>query len=75
MPSPYFDETHRLLRETLRRFVDKEVVPQAPAWEEQGFVPRRVLREMGRCGFLGLRHPERYNGGAMSALATALLAE
>jgi acyl-CoA dehydrogenase len=75
MLSPYFDETHRLLRETLRRFVDKEVVPQAPAWEEQGFVPRQVLREMGRYGFLGLRHPEQYNGGGMSALATALLAE
>jgi acyl-CoA dehydrogenase len=75
MHSPYFDETHRLLRETLRRFVAKEVVPQAPAWEEQGFVPRQVLREMGRYGFLGLRHPERYNGGGMSALATALLAE
>ena len=75
MLSPYFDETHRLLRETLRRFVAKEVVPQAPAWEEQGFVPRQVLREMGRCGFLGLRYPEKYNGAGMSALATALLAE
>jgi acyl-CoA dehydrogenase len=73
--SPYFDDTHRLLRDTLRRFVEREVVPQAPAWEEQGFVPREVLREMGRCGFLGLRYPERYNGGGMSALATALLAE
>ena len=75
MLSPYFDETHRLLRETLRRFVDREVVPQAPAWEEQGFVPRQVLREMGRYGFLGLRHPEKYGGASMSALATALLAE
>ena len=75
MNSPYFDETPRLLRETLRRFVAKEVVPQAPAWEEQGFVPRQVLREMGRCGFLGLRHPEKYHGGGMGALATALLAE
>ncbi len=75
MLSPYFDDTHRLLRETLRRFVAKEVVPQAPAWEEQGFVPREVLREMGRYGFLGLRHPEKYGGGEMNALATALLAE
>jgi acyl-CoA dehydrogenase len=75
MRSPYFDDTHRLLRETLRRFVDKEVVPQAAAWEEQGFVPRQVLREMGRYGFLGLRYPEKYSGGAMDALATALLAE
>jgi len=75
MRSPYFDDTHRLLRETLRRFVDKEVVPQAASWEEQGFVPRQVLREMGRCGFLGLRYPEKYGGGDMTALATVLLGE
>jgi len=73
--SVYWDDTHRLLRDTLRRFVEREVVPQAPAWEEQGFVPREVLREMGRCGFLGLRYPEQYNGGGMNALATALLGE
>ena len=73
--SPYFDDTHRLLRDTLRRFVEKEVLPHAQGWEEQGFVPRAVLREMGRCGFLGLRYPEKYHGGAMNALATALLAE
>ncbi len=73
--SPYWDDTHRLLRDTLRRFVQKEVVPHGDTWEEQGFVPREVLREMGRCGFLGLRYPEQYNGGGMNALATALLAE
>ena len=73
--SAYFDDTHRLLRDTLRRFVDKEVVPRAESWEAQGFVPREVLREMGRCGFLGLRYPEKYHGGGMDALATALLAE
>ncbi|MGA8051998.1 MAG: acyl-CoA dehydrogenase family protein, partial [Burkholderiales bacterium] len=42
LSSPYFDDTHRLLRDTLRRFVEKEVIPHAPAWEEQGFVPRQV---------------------------------
>ena len=75
LSSVYFDDTHRLLRDTLRRFVQKEVVPRGDTWEEQGFVPREVLREMGRCGFLGLRYPEQYNGGGMNALATALLAE
>ena len=75
LSSVYFDDTHRLLRDTLRRFVQKEVVPRGDTWEEQGFVPREVLREMGRCGFLGLRYPEKYHGGGMNALATALLAE
>ncbi len=69
------DDTHRLLRETLRRFVENEVVPKAHAWEERGEVPRALLREMGRLGFLGLRYPEKYGGGGLDATATALLAE
>jgi acyl-CoA dehydrogenase len=69
------DETFALLRDSLRRFVEREVVPRAAAWEEQGFVPREVLREMGRLGFLGLRYPEEHGGGALDARATALLAE
>ena len=69
------DQTLPMLRETLRRFVEKEVAPKALAWEEQGFVPREVLREMGKLGFLGLRYAEEYGGGALDARATALLAE
>ncbi len=72
---PYLDEIHRLLRETLRRFVEKEVVPAADAWERDGCVPREVLRAMGRHGFLGLRAPEAFGGGGLDALASALLAE
>ena len=68
-------DTLRLLQESIRRFVEKEVVPQADAWEEQGFVPREVLREMGRLGFLGLRYPEEFGGGGLDARATALLGE
>jgi acyl-CoA dehydrogenase len=69
------DETLALLRDSLRRYVEKEIVPRAQAWEEQEFVPREVLREMGRLGFLGLRYPEAFGGGALDARATALLAE
>jgi acyl-CoA dehydrogenase len=69
------NDTLRLLRESIRRFVEKEIVPRGHAWEEQGFVPREVLREMGKLGFLGLRYGEEFGGGAMDARATALLAE
>jgi acyl-CoA dehydrogenase len=68
-------DTLRLLRESLRRFVEKEITPKAAPWEAQGFVPREVLREMGKLGFLGLRYGEEFGGGALDARATALLAE
>src|SRR5260221_12590071 len=68
-------DTFRLLRESIRRYVEKEIVPKGAAWEEQGFVPREVLQEMGRLGYLGLRYPEEFGGTGLDARATALLAE
>ena len=73
--SPYFTPEHEMLRDALRRFVDERVKPHADAWEEEGCVPREVLREMGRLGFLGIRYPERFGGSALDTLATVVLAE
>src|SRR5438270_13225025 len=69
------DDTFRLLRESIRRYVEQEIVPQGGAWEEQGFVLREMLQEMGRLGFLGLRYPEEFGGAGLDARATALRAE
>src|SRR5688572_27752121 len=69
------DPTFQLLRDSIRRYVEKEIVPKAAPWEEQGFVPREVLRQMGGLGFLGLRYPEELGGSGLDARATALLAE
>ena len=71
----WFDDTHRMLADSLRRFIGNEVVPVGREWEEAGFVPREILRKMGSLGFLGLRYPEKYGGGEMNVLGTALLAE
>ncbi len=74
-PSLYFTDEHRMLRDQLRRFVESEIVPHGPKWEEAGMVPRDVLRRMGALGFLGLRHPEQYGGSGMDTLASVVLAE
>jgi acyl-CoA dehydrogenase len=75
LPSPYFGEEHEMLRAQIRRFVESEVKPRALGWEEQGFVPREVLRRMGELGFLGIRYPARYGGSEMDALGSVVLAE
>jgi acyl-CoA dehydrogenase len=71
----YFAEEHRMLREQVRRFVEEEVRPFAQGWEEEGMVPRDVLRRMGALGLFGIRYPSRYGGAEMDTLATAVLAE
>jgi acyl-CoA dehydrogenase len=72
---PYFSPEHEMFRAQVRRFVETEVKPRAEPWEEQGFVPRDVLRRMGELGFLGVRYPEAHGGSAMDTLATVVLAE
>ncbi len=73
--SIYFTFEHEMLREQLRRFIDREVMPHADAWEEAGATPHSVLRQMGELGYLGMRYPEQYGGSALDTLATVVLAE
>src|SRR5882757_1514120 len=75
MAHPIFTEDHDLIRRQLRRFVDEEVRPHGPKWEEAGFVPREVLRRMGGLGFFLLRVPEALGGAGLDARASVVLAE
>jgi len=73
--SPYFTAEHEMLRSMVRRFIEERVKPEADAWEEAGFVPRAVLREMGELGLLGIRYDSRHGGSELDTLATVVLAE
>ena len=75
MAHPIFSEDQDLIRAQLRRFVDERVRPHGPKWEEAGFVPREILREMGDLGFLSLRVPEALGGAGLDARASVVLAE
>jgi len=75
MGHPVFTEEHDLIRAQLHRFVEEKVKPEGPKWEQAGFVPRQVLREMGDLGFLSLRVPEALGGAGLDARASVLLAE
>ena len=73
--SIYFGEEHELLRTQVRRFVKEEIKPHALQWEQDGMVPRDVLRRMGELGFLGIRYAPEYGGSGLDTLATVVLAE
>jgi len=72
---PFLTEEHEIFRSSVKRFVRERVEPVAHEWEEQGFVPRDILNQMGELGFLGIRYPEQYGGANMDTLATVVLAE
>ena len=73
--SPFFTHDHELLRDTVRRFIAERVLPHADAWEEQGYVPREILREMGELGLFGIRYDPEYGGSGLDTLSTVVLAE
>jgi acyl-CoA dehydrogenase len=75
MDSIYFGEEHQMLREQIRRFVREEVQPEADQWEQEGRVPRSVLRRMGQLGLFGIAYPESLGGGGLDTRASVLLAE
>ena len=73
--SAYITAEHVALREQVARFLAKEVEPHAQRWEEQGCVPREVLRQMGALGLFGITYPRRYGGAEADALTSLVFAE
>ncbi len=57
-----YTEEHRIFRDSVRKFFDKEVVPHIEEWEEAGIVPREIWKMMGEQGFLCIQVPEQYGG-------------
>jgi acyl-CoA dehydrogenase len=60
---PFRTPERRALRETTRRFVDKEVLPHLDGWERAGELPRELHRCAGELGLLGVAFPEQVGGG------------
>ncbi len=60
--SLYYDESHDAFRETVRRFVDKEIAPFVDEWDEAGGFPRELYKKAADVGIIGLGYPEEYGG-------------
>jgi acyl-CoA dehydrogenase len=75
MQSIYTTPEHEALREQVARFVAREVEPHGAAWEEQGCVPRDVLRRMGAAGLFGLMYESAHGGAEADALTNLVFAE
>jgi acyl-CoA dehydrogenase len=70
----YTDE-HRIFRQTLRKFLEKEITPHAEEWEEACIVPREAWKKMGEQGFLCTAVPEEYGGAGCDFLYSVIVTE
>lgn len=66
---------HNIFRDSLRKFLDKEIVPHVEEWEEAGIVPRSAWKKMGEQGFLCTDVPEEYGGAGGDFLYSVIVCE
>jgi acyl-CoA dehydrogenase len=71
---PYTAE-HNIFRESLRKYLDKEIVPHIEEWEEAGIVPRSAWEKLGEQGFLCTDVPEEYGGVGGDFLYSVIVCE
>ncbi len=67
------DEEERILRDTVRRFVDREVLPHIGGWWLRGEFPRHLAQKLGEIGVLGANLPAEYGAAGVNNVAYGLI--
>jgi len=75
MDSMYFTEEHHLFRQSLKDFLQKEVVPHIEKWEKTGTIERFIWKKFGEMGYFGLATPTEYDGLDLDLFYTVILLE
>jgi len=66
---------HRMLAETVREFVRREVEPQAAEHDRSETFNHALYRRAGELGLLGVTLPEEYGGAGLDAVAAVQVME
>jgi acyl-CoA dehydrogenase len=70
-----FNSEHDAFRDTVRKFIDKEISPYHAEWEEEGVVPRELWLKAGAAGMLCCTVPEEYGGLGLDYLFDVVVFE
>lgn len=73
--SPWMTEELSILREQVRRFLEREMVPHREQWDREGVVARDAWRKAGAAGLLCASIPETYGGGGGTRAHDVVIAE
>jgi hypothetical protein len=71
----YFTEEHELFRQSLKEFLQKEVVPHIDKWEKTGTIERFIWKKFGEMGYFGINYPEQYGGLDLDLFYTVIFLE
>jgi alkylation response protein AidB-like acyl-CoA dehydrogenase len=65
MRRDFYTEDHELYRDSIRSYVENQVVPSYAEWSHAGIVPREVFTQLGELGALGFGVPEEFGGSGV----------
>jgi alkylation response protein AidB-like acyl-CoA dehydrogenase len=68
-------QPHQELQESVRKFVEQNVLPQILKYEQKSILAREIFREMGRHGFLSAHIPVEFGGLGLGTMAFCLVSE
>lgn len=71
----HLDDQQRALRDTVRDFVTREVLPRAASWDEEERFPVEIIPKVGALGLFGMIVPEEYGGLGLDYVTVAVLLE
>ncbi|MFZ5440200.1 MAG: acyl-CoA dehydrogenase family protein [Myxococcota bacterium] len=70
-----FTEEHEAFRQTVRKFVERELRPHARTWEKAQEFPRELFGKAAELGLFGLKYEEKYGGTAAGFFFEAVAIE
>lgn len=71
----FLNETHLMVRQTARRFAEKEIRPYSYEWEEAGEFPRELYGRAAEAGILQIGFPEEVGGAGGGAMELVMMVE
>ena len=66
-----YNEDHESFRQTIRQFLESEVVPHYDEWYAAGQAPRDFYLKLGELGVFGIEVPEEYGGAGIESFKYA----
>src|SRR5690625_628371 len=71
-----FTEEQLMMRDSVKEFIEKEVVPKKPQFEQKDYaLTERVMRKAGELGLLGIAVPEEHDGMGMDFVTSMLVCD
>lgn len=70
-----FSDDQKLIRDTVREFMEAEVRPHVKEWERTEYFPAEAIRKLGEMGCCGMLMPEEWGGPGLDSISYVLMLE